>query len=205
MAPATAAGTGAGQFGSLRTQTAADKALTDAQAQLFAQQMTAANQAQQIGAQAAQGVGQLGAQDIAGASTLTGLQQSAPFAASANLAKVIGGLSVPTSETQSAQLSPLSQVGSLVSGLGGGTSAVNSLLNQISPGASISSLLGGLFKSSPGLGQTTDASGNIITDPTYGNPDESSWIKNGIPTGVTVDESGMGSNGQDYSYLLSGI
>ena len=205
MAPATAAGTGAGQFGSLRTQTAADKALTDAQSQLFAQQMNAANQAQQVGVQAAQGVGQLGAQDIAGASTLTGLQQSAPFAASSNLGKIIGGLQVPVSETQSAQLSPLSQVGSLVRGLGGGTNAVNSLLNTIKPGTSISSLLSGLFEKKPGLGEMVDDSGNIVPDPTYGNPDESSWIKNGIPTGVTVDKNGMGSNGTDYSYLLSGI
>ena len=155
MAPATAAGTGAGQFGSLRTQTAADKALTDAQAQLFAQQMQAAQQAQQTGVQAGQAIGNIGQQDITGATTLTGLQQSAPFAASANLAKVIGGLSVPTSETQSAQLSPLSQIGGLTRGLGGGTNAVNSLLNTINPGMSISSLLSGLFTPSGNMGGYT--------------------------------------------------
>ena len=152
MAPATAAGTGSGQFGSLRTQTAADKALTDAQSQLFAQQMQAAQQAQQTGVQAGQAIGNIGQQDITGATTLTGLQQSAPFASSANLAKVIGGLQVPTSETSSTQMSPLSQVGSLTSALGGGTNAVNSLLNTVSPGASISSLLSGLFGSSGNMG-----------------------------------------------------
>ena len=166
MAPATAAGTGAGQFGSLRTQSAADKALADAQAQLFAQQMTAANQAQQIGAQAAQGVGQLGAQDIAGATTLTGLQESAPFASSANLAKVIVGLSVPTSETQSAQLSPLSQIGGLTRGLGGGTNAVNSLLNTIKPGMSIGNLLSGLFTSNPNPGTGAESMDTLMNPPT---------------------------------------
>jgi len=160
MAPATAAGTGAGQFGSLRTQTAADKALTDAQAQLFAQQMQAAQQAQQTGVQAGQAIGNIGAQDITGATTLTGLQQSAPFAASANLAKVIGGLSVPTTETQSTQLSPLNQIGALTGALGGGTNAVNSLLNTINPGTTISSLLSGLFKPNP------DIMGGGITQPT---------------------------------------
>jgi hypothetical protein len=134
--------------------------------------MTAANQGQQIGAQAAQGIGQLGAQDIAGASTLTGLQQSAPFASSANLAKVIGGLSVPTSETSSTQMSPLSQVGALTSALGGGTNAVNSLLNTVSPGMSISSLLSGLFATNPlsntnmtGTGGMGDSGASLPTLP----------------------------------------
>ena len=166
MAPATAAGTGSGQFGSLRTQTAADKALTDAQSQLFAQQMQAAQQAQQTGVQAGQAIGNIGQQDITGATTLTGLQQSAPFASSANLAKVIGGLQVPTSETSSTQMSPLSQVGSLTSALGGGTNAVNSLLNTVSPGASISSLLSGLFGSSGNMGGYTPEQTQTAVDMT---------------------------------------
>ena len=166
MAPATAAGTGSGQFGSLRTQTAADKALTDAQSQLFAQQMQAAQQAQQTGVQAGQAIGNIGQQDITGATTLTGLQQSAPFASSANLEKVFGGLQVPTSETSSTQMSPLSQVGSLTSALGGGTNAVNSLLNTVSPGASISSLLSGLFGSSGNMGGYTPEQTQTAVDMT---------------------------------------
>jgi hypothetical protein len=187
MAPATAAGTGAGQFGSLRTQTAADKALTDAQAQLFAQQMQAAQQAQQTGVQAGQAIGNIGQQDITGATTLTGLQQSAPFASSANLAKIIGGLSVPTSETSSTQMSPLSQVGALTSALGGGTNAVNSLLNQINPGASISSLLSGLFKPNP------DIMGSGITQPT--TPVDVTQMPGYDPSSIDSGNYGSGTSG----------
>jgi hypothetical protein len=189
MAPSTAAGTGAGQFGSLRTQTAADKALTDAQAQLFAQQMQAAQQAQQTGVQAGQAIGNIGAQDITGASTLTGLQQSAPFASSANLAKVIGGLSVPTSETQSVQLSPLNQIGALTSALGGGVGAANSLLGSISPGTSIGSLLGGLFSSNP----STGIMGAGITQPT--TPVDVTQMPGYNPGSIDSGNYGVGTSG----------
>jgi hypothetical protein len=155
MAPVTAGGTASGQFGSLRTQTAADKAIADAQAQLFAQQNQAALQNQQTGVQAAQGMGNIGAQEISGANTLTGLQQNAPLTGVANLSKIIGSLSVPTGVTSSTQLSPLSQLGAVSGALGGGTSAVNSLLNTVSPGTSIASLLGGLFGS--GVSDATQA------------------------------------------------
>lgn len=161
MAPVTAAGTGAGQFGSLRTETAADKALADAQAQLFTQQNQAALQNQQTGVQAAQGMGNVGAQDISGANTLTGLQQNAPLTGVANLAKILSSLSVPTGVTSSTQLSPLSQLGAVTNAIGGGADSFNSLLNTIKPGTSISSLLGGLFgNSAAGNANGTSITGN---------------------------------------------
>lgn len=146
-APVDAASIGSGNFGSLRGETAYNKAIGDAQANLFAQQNQAALQNQQTGVNAATGMGNIGAQDIAGAGTLTNLQQTAPLSAAANVSKIIGGLSAPTSVTSSTQLSPLSQIGSLTSALGGGTNAVNSLLNTIKPGTDIASLLSGLFDS----------------------------------------------------------
>lgn len=200
----TAAGTASGQYGSLRTQTAADKALADAQADLFAKQMTAALQNQQTGVQAGTGMGNIGAQEITGANTLTGLQQTAPLSSSANLAKILASLNVPATEKQTVTVSPLNQIGALTSALGGGTNAVNSLLNTINPGTTIASLLSGLFSNQPGVGEMLDSNGNVVKDPTYGNTDLSSVIQNGIPEGVTLDENGMGSNGIDYSYLMTG-
>ena len=93
MAPATATGIGAGQFGGMRTQTAADKALTDAQAQLFTQQNTAALQNQQTGVQAANAQGNVANQYGTTATGLANLQQNAPFSAASNLGKTIGGIS----------------------------------------------------------------------------------------------------------------
>jgi hypothetical protein len=163
-APVDAGSIGSGNFGSLRGETAYNKAMADAQAQLFTQQNQAALQNQQTGVQAAQGIGNIGAQDIAGANTLTNLQQTAPLSSSANLAKIIGALSVPTSVTSSTQLSPLSQVGSLTSALGGGTNAVNSLLNSIKTGSNIADLLSGLFSTNPGTG--AESMDTIMNPPT---------------------------------------
>jgi hypothetical protein len=182
-APVTGANVASGNFGSLRGDTAYNKAMADAQAQLFAQQNQAALQNQQTGVQAAQGIGNIGAQDIAGANTLTNLQQTAPLSSSANLAKIIGALSVPTSVTSSTQLSPLSQIGSLTGALGGGTNAVNSLLNSVKPGTNISSLLGdvlGLFGSKPGTG--AESMDNLMNPPNteYTYTDENGNLQTGV-------------------------
>ena len=190
MAAPTAAGTAAGQFGSLRTQTAADKALADAQADLFSKQMTAALQNQQTGVQAAQGMGNIGAQEITGANTLTGLQQTAPLSSAANLAKIISSLTVPTTETQSTTVSPLNQIGALTSALGGGTNAVNSLLNTIKPGTTISSLLSGLFDTTSDATQAArDASGTAGINSGNPIPDIGDGAMPTNPDG-TIDYSG---------------
>jgi hypothetical protein len=199
-APVTGSNIASGNFGSLRGDTAYNKAMADAQAQLFTQQNQAALQNQQTGVQAAQGMGNIGAQDIAGANTLTGLQQTSPLSSAANLSKIIGGLSVPTSVTSSTQLSPLSQVGALTSALGGGTNAVNSLLNSIKSGTNISSLLGGLFNSTPIPG--SDISGGYGTG-TGGagltpNPDGTFTNQNGDIIGANGNVISTGS-GPDYN------
>lgn len=179
MAPVTAGGTAQGQFGSLRTQTAADKALADAQAQLFTTQNQAALTNQQTGVQAGSAMGNVANQYGTTATGLANLQQSAPMAAASNLGKTISGLNVPTTVTGTTQVSPLNQIIAAGSALQGGTTGLNALLNQISPGASISSLLGNLTGSGSGMTQT--ASGGV-TPGSYNLAD-----------GSTINVDGMGN------------
>ena len=179
MDPVTAGGTAQGQFGSLRTQTAADKALADAQAQLFTAQNQAALTNQQTGVQAGSAMGNVANQYGTTATGLANLQQSAPMAAASNLGKTISGLNVPTTVTGTTQVSPLNQIIAAGGALQGGTTGLNALLNQISPGASISSLLGNLTGSGSGMTQT--ASGGV-TPGSYNLAD-----------GSTINVDGMGN------------
>jgi hypothetical protein len=166
-----AASVASGNFGSLRGTTAADTALTNAQANLAAAQMQSALTNQQTGVQAGTAQGAVGQEYGTTANTLTGLQQAAPFAAASNLGKVISGLNVPTTQTSSAQTSPLQQISALTSALGGGTNAVNSLLNTISPGTTIASLLGNLSSSSGNANGTsitgTGSTGDVSSSSPY--------------------------------------
>ncbi len=113
--PVTGATVGSGQFGSLRGQTAYNKAMADAQSQLFAQQMQAALQNQQTGVSASTGLGQVGTQGTQAMTTLGQAQQSDPFTAAANYGKIVGGITAPTTVSNTTQLSPLNQIGSLSS------------------------------------------------------------------------------------------
>jgi hypothetical protein len=146
MAQPNAQGINAGGFGSLRSQTAADKALTDAQAQLFAQQNQAALQNQQTGVQAGSAMGNVGSQYGTTATNLSNLQMAAPYAAASGLGKTIAGMgSVPTTETSSKQISPLNQLIAAGGALQGGVTGLNAFLNQIKPGTTISSLWDSIF------------------------------------------------------------
>jgi hypothetical protein len=141
MAQPNAQGINAGGFGSLRSQTAADKALTDAQAQLFASQNTAALNNQQTGVQAANVLGNLTNQYATTAGGLANMQQTSPFTAASNLGKTIAGMgSVPTTTVNTTQTSPLNQLIAAGGALQGGTAGLNAFLNQLSPGTTISSL-----------------------------------------------------------------
>jgi hypothetical protein len=122
----TAAGTGSGQFGSLRQQTATDKAKADAQANLLTAQMQAALQNQQTGSTAASNLGTVAGQGVTAETNLGQLQQSDPFAASSALGKVLGGLNVGNTVTNQTQYSPLAQMVSLGSAMQGGLGALNS-------------------------------------------------------------------------------
>lgn len=112
---------GSGQFGSLRGQTAADKAIADAQANLFSNQMQAALQNQQTGVQATNAVDALTKDQLNALLTVGQYQQAAPFTNVSNYQKVLGGLQAPTTVSNTTQLSPLNQIASLIGALGGPT------------------------------------------------------------------------------------
>jgi hypothetical protein len=133
MDPVTAGGTASGQFGSLRTTTAADKAIADAQAKLFSDQMQAALDAQKTGVSAAGALGNVGAQGVASETALGQLQQTDPALQASTLGKIIGGVAAPQTVTASTNVSPLNQIGAIAKAAGLGTGALNSLLGSIFP------------------------------------------------------------------------
>ena len=118
-APVTGASIGSGQFGSLRGETAANKAMADAQAQLFEKQMQAALTNQATGVNAASTAGNLTNQEIKSLLETGQYEQAAPFINTSNLAKILGSVTAPTTVTNQTQLSPLNQIGGLISLLGG--------------------------------------------------------------------------------------
>jgi hypothetical protein len=138
VAPVQAGAIGSGNFGSLRGQTAVDKARADAFANLTTQQMQAALQNQSTGVQAAGTAGNLANQNVTNETALGQLQQSDPLQRAAQLTKILGGINAPTTVTQSNQLSPLSQIGSvagLLNATGGGIAGVGDLLSKLGGGA----------------------------------------------------------------------
>lgn len=178
VAPAQAGAIGSGNFGSLRGQTAVDKAKADAFANLTAQQMASALQNQQVGSQAAANLGNVGAQGITAGLTTGTAQMNAPFQGLTNYANLINSINAPTTASQQTQLSPLNMLGTA------GT-ALNSTLSALSKSQGGTNLLKslGLDKWITGSGTTgttgvdttpqtglTDANGNPLTyDPSSGN------------------------------------
>jgi hypothetical protein len=141
-APVQGANIASGQFGSLRGQTAVNKAMADAQAQLAAQQMQAALQNQATGVNAASTVGNLTQQDIKNLLEVGQYQQAAPFMNVSNLGKVLGGIQAPTTVTNQTQLSPLNQIGGLISLLSGPTGSGGGILGQIGIKGGLGDLIG---------------------------------------------------------------
>jgi hypothetical protein len=216
MAVPTAAGTASGQFGSLRTQTAANKALTDAQSKLFADQMQAALQNQQTGVNAATNLGSVAEKGINTATTLGQTQQADPLLASSALAKIIGSMQVGTTQKNTTQLSPLQQIAAIASAVGGSVAGTNKLLSDLGIKGGIPELFKGITGSSyagsglgAGLGAGTydlaggggklviDATGNrLVTnaDGSYERFDkDGNLIDSGnAPTGGNTDEDSGG-------------
>lgn len=177
LAPVQGANIGSGNFGSLRGMTAVDKAKADAFAALLPAQMQAALQNQQTGVSAGTGLGTTGQQEAQSNIATGTFQQNAPMAAQTALANIINPMRTGTTVNNQTQISPLNQIAGLVSvlnGVGGNTGLLSSLglgnLNLGGLGTSISNLFGNANDWAGGMttGQTTDANGNIITDPTYG-------------------------------------
>lgn len=130
MAPVQGANIGTGNFGSLRGQTAVDKAKADAFATLAAQQMQSALQNQSTGVQAGTGLGNVGQQQLSTELTAGNTQMNAPFQNLGNYANLINDLSVPGTVKQQNQMSPFSQIGAVSTG-------ANSILNTLGLGNSL--------------------------------------------------------------------
>jgi len=215
-AGANAAGIGAGQFGSLRNVTAVDKAKADAQANLFAQQMTAALQNQNAGVAAGTGLGSIGAQGTTAGLNTGAAQMNAPFAPLGNYANLINAINVPGTVSQQNQMSGVSTLGALSKV----PSAAGNLLNSVGlTGSSLGGLGNNIMKAlglgsgnpvagtgangGPGLGQMVGSDGKIYTDPTYGVPGSTnnSAIYTGAPPEGAVNSSGQVNPGwtQDES------
>lgn len=187
-APVDAGAIASGNFGSLRGDTAYNKAIADAIAQMNVQQNQAALQNQATGVNAAQGVGNVTQQDINNLLTVGQYQQAAPFTNVSNYGKVLGGIQAPTTVSNQTQLSPLNQVGGLIAALGG-TGSGTGILNSLGVGG-----LTGLFNSvknaftsdgtSSGSGSYTDTTGGI-----YGPTPDGGNIS-GDPSNVQYDDDG---------------
>lgn len=112
-APATGGAIAGGGFGSLRGQTAANTAVTNAQADLFSKQMQAALQNQQTGVNAATGMGNVGEQGTKAEVDLGKIQQADTLAKPAALATLLSNIKVPESVAETKSLSPLETAGAL--------------------------------------------------------------------------------------------
>lgn len=167
-APVTASGISTGNFGSLRNQTAVDKAKADALANLQAQQMQAALTSQQTGVNAATGLSNIGKEGTATEMQVGQAQQAAPLTATADLAKILASVNAPASVTQSDQLSPLQQMTTLLSGVNTGVTGANSLLGALFPKSgtggtplNLSGLFGGLGNLFSG-NASTNSNGDVV-------------------------------------------
>jgi hypothetical protein len=170
-APVEGGNIASGQFGGLRGQTAVNKAMGDAQAQLAAQQMQAALTNQATGVNAATGVGNVENQEIKNLLDVGMYEQASPFTNVSNYGKILGGIQAPTTVENQTQLSPLNQVAGLISALGG-TSSGTGILNSLGVGG-LSSIFDSIKKSfsSGGGGSTVpdDYESTTGSDPGYNN------------------------------------
>jgi len=189
-APAQANAIGSGNFGSLRGQTAVDKAKGDAFSTLMAQQMQSALSNQQTGSTAAANLGNVGQQGI-NANMNVGLEQmNAPFQTAGNQASLLGTLQAPTTVQSQKQLAPLGQVAALGNAVTGGTAGLNSLLNTLGIKGGLSGLFSGssIGTNIPGSGQTTvpidTSSGG------YGNPVTGTGANGGAGAGQVLGTDG---------------
>jgi hypothetical protein len=198
-APVEGANIASGQFGSLRGQTAVNKAMADAQAQLASQQMQAALQNQATGVNAAATAGNLTQQDIKNLLEVGQYQQAAPFVNVSNLSKILGSIQAPTTVTNQTQLSPLNQIAGIISLLGG-SDGKGGILKSMGVEGGLSDLVKYIGKNFGGGG----GGGGVIDTGTgedwnMGGGGGGGVIDTG--TGEDFDMSGGGSGSDGYSDL----
>ena len=145
MAPVQGANIGSGNFGSLRGQTAVDKARADAFATLSAQQMQSALQNQTTGVQAGTGLGNVLNQQLGTEMTAGNTQMNAPFQNLGSYANLVNDVSVPGLVAQQNQMSPFSQIGAMAN-LGTG---VLSSLGLMGPLTAAAQKVGSYFTDTP--------------------------------------------------------
>lgn len=214
-APVEGANIASGQFGSLRGQTAVNKAMGDAQAQLTAQQMQAALQNQATGVNAASTVGNLSQQDIQNLMQVGQYQQASPFMNVSNLGKVLGGVQAPATVMNQTQLSPLNQVGGLLS-LGGGVlgqlglrggvpgllSSIGSRLGLGSGGSGLTpNLSAGTYNLAGGGKMVIGQDGSRIIE--QGDGDVTAYDRFGAPLGGSTNAGDVLPGGITYQDLFS--
>jgi hypothetical protein len=215
---ANAAGVASGQFGSLRGQTAVQKARGDALANLQAEQMKAALQNQSTGAQAAAGLGTLGSQEGQTSIATGEFQQNSPLAGITDLANILNSQKTGSTVSKSTQYSPLSQATGLITALGG-TSGNAGILGQLFgatikdpttgrtisvPGilgkGGISNVFSGLFNSNPNTAveQATPGTYPLSDGGTYiVRADGSSYITDRSGNMTNFDNSGQVIDNRD--------
>jgi hypothetical protein len=178
-APSQAGSLASGNFGSLRGQTAVQKAKGDAFAKLNAAQMQAALTNQSTGAAAAANLGTVGKQGIDTAMNVGQTQMNAPFNNVANYANLIGSMPVATTTKSQVQYSPLSQIQSVGNMTQGGLNSLRSLYQTPTGKNILDSLgLGRLFGGTGGGG-----GGGTLPDTEGDNPDSGDY--NGVDYGNT--------------------
>jgi hypothetical protein len=136
-APVQGANVASGNFGSLRGETALNKAKGDAFSTLAAQQMNSALQNQSAGVQAGTGLGNVAQQSLGTQLTAGNTQMNAPFQNLGSYANLINDLSVPGLVKQQNQMSPFNQIGAV-------STAGNSILNSLGLGNSLTDVGKGL-------------------------------------------------------------
>jgi hypothetical protein len=193
-AGANAAGIGSGNFMSSQGQGAVETAKANAQANLLAQQMTAALNNQQTGTTAATGLGNVGTQAICAALKTGTAQQNAPFQTIGNYANLINSLNVPGTVQSQKQLSALCQAATLGTAAQSGLSA----LAATSTGSNLLKTLGlcGLVKGTSTAATTLPA--GVPTGATLATDGSGNYTYNGqtySPTGTLIDTSGSTSSG----------
>jgi hypothetical protein len=140
-APAEAGAIGSGAFGSLRGQTAVQKAKGDAYSQMLAAQMQAALQNQQTGANAARSLGDVGAEGTKTMMDVGAAEKSDPFFNASAASKILGGLNTATTTSNTTKLSPLNQIGSILSATGGSVAGADKFLKSMGVKGGLSEFL----------------------------------------------------------------
>jgi hypothetical protein len=201
-APVQGANIASGNFGSLRGQTAVDKAKADAFATLNAAQMQAALQNQQTGVAAGTGLSNVGSQGTQTMTTLGQAQQSDPFTAASNMGKVIGGLNAPTTVTNATQLSPLQQIAAVMSALPGTEAGVNSILGGLGISGGLKGLLGS-FGSAGSVTPTFDVTKSPWNNIQYGPTAGGGNIDTGSGNAAALDQAAAGYVGPNGESVAS--